>query len=63
MTAGSLCDADVTKWKKLVNDAKALTTSGKLKEGLSTFHQALKLHWTEKLEHRIKKLEVGVFLR
>lgn len=52
------CTVDVAKWKQLVNEAKALATQGKVRQGLDVFQQALKIHWTEKLERRIKKLEV-----
>lgn len=53
------CNVDVAQWKKLVNDAKALAIGGKVQQSLDVFRQALKIHWTEKLERRIKKLEVS----
>jgi hypothetical protein len=52
-------NSDIVKWKRLVNEAKALATSGKVQKSLDVFRQASKLHSTEKLDRRIKKLEVN----
>jgi len=54
----SFNDADAAKWKKLVSDGKLMAENGHFQKSIDLMKRALGLRWTEKLEKRIKKIEV-----
>ena len=51
-------DETIERWQKLVTKAKNLAKEGHVRKAIEITKKALSIHHSEKLEQRLKKMEV-----